>query len=902
MPITKTTSTLIQAETLELLEWPRLCQHLATFAATKLGVAAALDLEIPATQAQTAELLAQTQEAYQLESRAGGALSFEGIQDIGTSLQRAELQGLLSGEELLAIATTLAGARQLRRIIDSQADVPTLQELASQLRTYPELEQEIHRCIDDRAQVADRATPKLAGIRVQMRQLRDRIYQILQGILQRQSNAVQEQLITQRSGRFVIPVKAPQKDAIPGIVHDSSASGATLYVEPHSTVNLNNQMRQLLRQEQAEEEAVRRALTEQVAAVKPDLDRLVVVVTTLDLAAAKARYSYWLQANPPKFIELGDPELAPKNPEKEDEENSENSQLLIRNLRSQITLRQLRHPLLVWQQQHEQGFPVVPVDLTIGPHIRVVAITGPNTGGKTVTLKTLGLAALMAKAGMFVAAREPVELPWFDNILADIGDEQSLQQSLSTFSGHIRRISRILEVLDDNKSQAEGEENSNIPITNSQQQDQEVTDTQNKVSALPILKPKLQISQPQIPITKSQLPIPKSLVLLDEVGAGTDPSEGSALAIALLKYLAQHSLLTVATTHFGELKALKYQDSRFENASVEFDDNSMQPTYRLLWGIPGRSNALTIAKRLGLLASIVEEAQTYVGGASQDVNQVIAGLEAQRRKQETKAREATQLLHQTEKLHREVSQKAAALQERERELKIAQEVAVNEAIGSAKSEIAQIIRRLQSGNQTAQNAQQATDTLNQISEKHLPSRQQPAKPKPSFMPKVGDRIRIPSLGQTAEVLSGPDANEELSVRFGIMKMTVKLGEIESLDGQKPETKAQLAKVAAQAQALATAKAKQAAAEPAKPNPEIAIRTANNSIDLRGARVSDAEIEIDRALSKAVEYGVLWIIHGKGTGQLRRGVHEFLANHPQVSRFELASQKEGGAGVTVVYLK
>ncbi|WP_333224443.1 endonuclease MutS2 [Microcoleus sp. BR0-C5] len=897
---------MIQAETLELLEWPRLCQHLATFAATKLGVAAALDLEIPPTQAQTAELLAQTQEAYQLESRAGGALSFEGIQDIGTSLQRAELQGLLSGEELLAIATTLAGARQLRRIIDSQPDVPALKELAAQLRTYPELEQEIHRCIDDRAQVADRATPKLAGIRVQMRQLRDRIYQILQGILQRQSNAVQEQLITQRSGRFVIPVKAPQKDAIPGIVHDSSASGATLYVEPHSTVNLNNQMRQFLRQEQAEEEAVRRALTEQVAAVKPDLDRLVVVVTTLDLAAAKSRYSFWLQANPPKFIELGEPELAPKNPEKEDEEkedeeNSENSQLLIRNLRSQITLRQLRHPLLVWQQQHEQGFPVVPVDLTIGPHIRVVAITGPNTGGKTVTLKTLGLAALMAKAGMFVAAREPVELPWFDNILADIGDEQSLQQSLSTFSGHIRRISRILEVLG-NKSQAEGEENSNLPITNSQQQDQEVTDTQNTVSALPILKPKLQIPQPQIPITNSQLPIPKSLVLLDEVGAGTDPSEGSALAIALLKYLAQHSLLTVATTHFGELKALKYQDSRFENASVEFDDNSMQPTYRLLWGIPGRSNALTIAKRLGLLPSIVDEAQTYVGGASQDVNQVIAGLEAQRRKQETKAREATQLLHQTEKLHREVSQKAAALQERERELKIAQEVAVNEAIGSAKSEIAQIIRRLQSGNQTAQNAQQATETLNQISQKHLPSRQQPAKPKPSFMPKVGDRIRIPSLGQTAEVLSGPDANEELSVRFGIMKMTVKLGEIESLDGQKPETKAQLAKVAAQAQALATAKAKQAASEPAKPNPEIAIRTANNSIDLRGARVSDAEIEIDRALSKAVEYGVLWIIHGKGTGQLRRGVHEFLANHPQVSRFELASQKEGGAGVTVVYLK
>ncbi|MCC3469464.1 MAG: endonuclease MutS2 [Microcoleus sp. PH2017_06_SFM_O_A] len=895
MPITNTTSTLIQSETLELLEWPRLCQHLATFAATKLGVAAALDLQIPATQAQTAELLAQTQEAYQLESRAGGALSFEGIQDIGSTLQRAELQGLLGGEELLAIATTLAGARQLRRIIDSAPDVPTLKELASQLRTYPEIEQEIHRCIDDRAQVADRATPKLAGIRVQMRQLRDRIYQILQGILQRQSNAVQEQVITQRSSRFVIPVKAPQKDAIPGIVHDSSASGATLYVEPHNTVNLNNQMRQLLRQEQAEEEAVRRALTEQVAAVKPDLDRLVVVVTTIDLAAAKARYGYWLQANPPKFIDLGEPELAPKNTEKLDDENSsdenldeeqpEKSQVLIRNLRSPITLRQLRHPLLVWQQQHEQGFAVVPVDLTISPQIRVVAITGPNTGGKTVTLKTLGLAAVMAKTGMFVAAREPVELPWFDNILADIGDEQSLQQSLSTFSGHIRRISRILEVLhnkSEGESAGEGEE---IPIPNSQ---------------FPIPNSQFPIPNSQFPIPNSQFPIPKSLVLLDEVGAGTDPSEGSALAIALLQYLAQHSLLTVATTHFGELKALKYQDARFENASVEFDDSSMQPTYRLLWGIPGRSNALTIAKRLGLLASIVDEAQTYVGGASQDVNQVIAGLEAQRRRQETKAREATQLLHQTEKLHKEVSQKAAALQERERELKIAQEVAVNEAIGSAKSEIAQIIRRLQAGDQTAQNAQIATETLNQISQKHLPSRKQPAKPKPGFMPKTGDRIRIPSLGQTAEVLSGPDANEELSVRFGIMKMTVKLTEIESLDGQKPETKAQLAKVAAQA--AATAKAKQAASEPAKPNPEIAIRTANNSIDLRGARVSDAEIEIDRALSKAVEYGALWIIHGKGTGQLRRGVHEFLDSHPQVSRYELASQKEGGGGVTLVYLK
>jgi DNA mismatch repair protein MutS2 len=872
MPITNTPSTLIQAETLELLEWPRLCQHLATFAATKLGVVAATSLEIPATRSQTAELLAQTQEAYQLENRPNGGLAFEGIQDISSSLKRAELQGILAGDELLAIATTLAGARQLRRTIDSQSDLPVLADLAAQLRTYPELEQEIHRCIDERGQVTDRATPKLGGIRTQIRQLRDRIYQILQGILQRQSNAVQEQVITQRNSRFVIPVKAPQKDAIPGIVHDSSVSGATLYIEPNNTVNLNNQMRQFLRQEQVEEEAVRRALTEQVSAVKPDLERLLAVVTILDLATAKARYSFWLQANPPTFIEVEDRDVeiqntGEKTEENLGEENLETDKLAkITQLRSPVTLRQLRHPLLVWQQQYEQGFSVVPIDLTIGPQIRVVAITGPNTGGKTVTLKTLGLAALMAKAGMFVAAREPVELPWFDNILADIGDEQSLQQSLSTFSGHIKRISRILAAL----NTAPAVENAG-DLANS--------------------------DRPSI--TDSPLPIPQSLVLLDEVGAGTDPSEGSALAIALLQYLATHSLLTVATTHFGELKALKYQDPRFENASVEFDDSSMQPTYRLLWGIPGRSNALTIAKRLGLVSEIVATAKTYVGGASQDVDRVIAGLEAQRRKQETKAKEATQLLQQTELLHREVAQKAASLQERERELKLAQEVAVKEAIGSAKAEIAQIIRRLQSGDRTAQNAQQATETLNQIAEKHLPSRKQPTKPKPGFMPKTGDRIRIPSLGQTAEVLSGPDANEELTVRFGIMKMTVKLAEIESLDGQKPETKAE--KVKSQSQSTANVKAKSVESEQAQAPAPIALRTDKNTIDLRGARVSDAEIEVDRALAKAVEYGSLWIIHGKGTGQLRRGIHEFLASHPQVARYELAGQKEGGAGVTVAYL-
>ncbi|MBD1923213.1 endonuclease MutS2 [Microcoleus sp. FACHB-831] len=840
---------MIQSETLELLEWPRLCQHLATFAATKLGAIAARHLQIPTTQAESGNLLAQTQEVYNLESRQPNALTFEGIGDIGDSLERAELGGMLSGEELLAIATTLSGVRRLRRIIDDQTDMPVLTALVAEVRTYPELEQEIHRCIDERGDVADRASVKLAEIRIELRRLRDRIYSVLQGILQRKANAVGQQVITQRGDRFVIPVKAPQKDAIPGIVHDTSASGATLYIEPQAIVQLGNQLRQEQRREQAEVEAILSALTMQVAAVKPDLEQVLAVATTLDLATARARYSYWLEANPPRFINRND---------RQQEEFTDSK------IAQTITLRQLRHPLLVWQQKHEQGTAVVPVDLLIQPQIRVVTITGPNTGGKTVTLKTLGLAALMAKVGLFVAAREPVELPWFDLVLADIGDEQSLEQSLSTFSGHIRRISRVLDAIKtDESGELEVENNDENP------QSSETND------------------RPSNPKSKIQN-LKSSLVLLDEVGAGTDPAEGSALAIALLHYLADNATLSIATTHFGELKALKYEDERFENASVEFDDVSLSPTYRLLWGIPGRSNALAIARRLGLKPEIVEEAKTHVGEASEDVNQVIAGLEAQRRRQETKAQEAAKLLQQAEQLHQQVSRKANALQERERELKLSQERAVQDAIAQAKGEIASVIRRLQQGTATAGDAQSATNALNEIAQRNLPSRQQPAKPKPAFKPKEGDRVRLPNFGQTAEVLSVSEADGQLTVRFGLMKMTLPLTDIESLDGQKVEQPAK-------------AKPAPPPAAVVQQQPAPVVRTSKNTLDIRGSRVADAEMELDRTIGK-MSGEPLWIIHGKGTGQLRRGVHSFLEQHPQVERFDLAESADGGAGVTVVYIK
>ncbi|MDB9313984.1 endonuclease MutS2 [Spirulina sp. CS-785/01] len=801
---------MIQDEALELLEWPRLRQHLATFAATKLGAIAARHLTPPTQKATTLNLLAQTKEVYHLETEITTGLKFEGIHDIGDSLERAAFQGLLTGEELQNIATTLAGMRRLRRTIDEQEEVPTLKALVAELRTYPELEQDIHHCIDDRGDITDRASPQLADIRRNIKLYRDKIYSLLHHILQRNSGAVQQQTITQRGDRFVLAVKAPQKESIPGIVHDTSSTGATLYIEPKATVELGNRMRQAQRQEQREIEAVLRALTAKVAEVREDLEHLLAIATTLDLATARARYSLWLEANPPHFTDSQD----------------------------LITLRQLRHPLLVWQQRHEQGPEVVPINIQVKPEIRVVAITGPNTGGKTVTLKNLGLVALMAKVGLFIPAREPVELPWFTQILADLGDEQSLEQSLSTFSGHIRRISRILEAINQNPQ-----------------------DSQDS---------------------------PQPLVLLDEIGAGTDPAEGSALAIALLQYLAERTRLTIATTHYGELKALKYQDSRFENASVEFDDVSLSPTYRLLWGIPGRSNALSIARRLGLSSEVIEAAQGRMGGFSEDINEVIAGLEKQRREQEEKAEEAAQLLDRAETFYNEVSERAKQLQERETELKRSQEQAVQDAINEAKGEIADVIQELKQQPKSGQNARAATEELNAIAQRRLPKKAPPQKQ--GYLPKVGERVRIPSLGQTAEVLDIGENQKNITVRFGLMKTTVPITDVESLDGQKVEVPKE------------PPKAKSASPAKTESKPQPTVRTSQNTLDIRGKRVHHAEPEIDKGINQAMNSGVLWIIHGKGTGRLRDGVHEILKHHPQVERFELAPQNEGGAGATIAYLK
>ncbi len=681
----------MQAETLDLLEWNRLCQHLSTFTTTKLGAIASAHLPIPDRYEDTLELLTQTKEAYALEERNAG-VSLDGIQNITAAVFRAEKQGILSASELWAIATTLAGARNLRRQLDNADYCPNLQILASELRTYPEVEQEIYRCIDEGGNVLDRASVRLGEIRHELTSVRDQILSKLQNIMQRNASSLQEQIITQRSDRYVLAVKSPQRDRIPGVIHDTSSTGMTLFVEPNSVVQSNNRLRQLLKMEQAQIEIILAELSAKITAIAEDLQKLLIIVTKIDLAVARARYGYWLGANPPHFLD-----------------------------NEAIVLRQLRHPLLVWQQRNEEGREVVPVDVLVSPQISVVVITGPNTGGKTATLKTFGLVALMAKAGMFIPAKEPVEMPWFDLVLADIGDEQSLQQNLSTFSGHIRRIGRILDSLS-----------------------------------------------------------PQSLVLLDEVGAGTDPSEGSAIATALLEYLGEHTRLAIATTHFGELKALKYQNPKFENASVEFDDASLAPTYRLLWGIPGRSNALAIAGRLGLPQDIIDAAQVQVGIGSTEMNDVIAELEAQRREQTQKTEAAANLLIDTERLHKEILDRAEMMRSQAKELRERQEKEVNAAIAQAQKEVGRVIRKLQKGEQGEEQVaamQRTEQRIEELTKRHLPT---VPEEKIQVQLKIGDRVRIPKFGKIAQVLTVPNSSGEFSVRLGHMKLTVNIKDTEKV--------------------------------------------------------------------------------------------------------------------------
>ena len=806
----------IAAETLELLEWPRLAGHVAGFASTAPGQRHCLALPLPASCAESSTLLAETTELLGLDGVLEGGLSFAGVVDIAATVGRCAKGGSADGEELLGVAGTLAAARRLRRQIDDDALRPVCSALVADLRTLPELEQRLHFAIEEGGRVADRASAELAGLRRQLQGVRAERRERLQELIRRWAALLQDTVVAERNGRPVLAVKAGAAGQIGGLVHDSSASGSTVFVEPQPVIPLGNRIRELEGREREIEEGILAELSALVAAEAPALEHLQTILVRLDAGLARARYGTWLGAVRPELLEAGD---AP------------------------FELRELRHPLLLWQHRREAGQPVVPVSIAVGPELRVVAITGPNTGGKTVTLKSVGLAALMARAGLFLPCSGTPRLPWCGQVLADIGDEQSLQQNLSTFSGHIRRISRILAALPEGAAQPQG---------------------------------------------------PAALVLLDEVGAGTDPTEGSALAAALLRHLADRARLTVATTHFGELKALKYADPRFENASVAFDVETLSPTYRLLWGIPGRSNALAIASRLGLDPAVLAAAAAQLEpGGEGDVNRVIEGLEQERQRQQEAAEAAAALLARTELLHEELLQRWSQQKEQSAELQEQRRQRLELSIREGPGEVRRLIRRLRTvgqevrvgGRVAGETARQAGQRLRRLEQQHRPLPEQ--REHGGWRPRVGDRIRLLALGKAAEVLAISAEGTELTVRCGVLRLTVALAAIEGLHGEKPAPPEPPPQVRIRSRR-----------SPGSRGPEV--RTEGNTVDVRGLRVHEAEAAVEERLRGA--NGPVWVIHGIGTGKLKRGLRDWLSGLAWVERVSDAEQGDGGPGCSVIWMK
>jgi DNA mismatch repair protein MutS2 len=805
----------IEQETLELLEWPRLAAHLASFAATSAGQRHCRSLPLPASLPESRTLLAETTELLALDGLIEGGLSLQGVADIGGCVELCAKGGVAGGEALLELAATLAAARRLRRQIDDPVLRPVTSALVAGLRTLPELEQQLRFALEEGGRVADRASAPLAALRRQLQAARGERRERLQELLRRSAALLQDNVIAERNGRPVLAVKAGAAAQLPGQLHDSSASGQTVFIEPQAVLALGNRIRDLEAQERDLEQAVLRELSTAVAEQADALGVLQLTLVRLDGALARARYGAWLGAVRPQLDDAAD---AP------------------------FELHDLRHPLLLWQQKRQAGHPVVPVSVSVAPELRVVAITGPNTGGKTVTLKSIGLAALMARAGLFLPCSGTPRLPWCGRVLADIGDEQSLQQNLSTFSGHIRRIARILEALAAPAPAADGTPGA-------------------------------------------------ALVLLDEVGAGTDPLEGAALATALLQHLADRARLTVATTHFGELKALKYADARFENASVAFDDETLAPTFHLQWGIPGRSNALAIARRLGLEGAVVERAarQLEPRGAG-EVNQVIAGLEEQRQRQQEAAEEAAALLARTELLHEELLSRWQQQQQQSAELQEQRRQQLESSIREGQQEVRRIIRRLrQSGGarrgDTAvlgETARQAGRRLKHLEQQHRPRPER--REHAGWMPVVGDRVRVLSLGKAGEVLELAEDGRELTVRCGVLRLTVPLEGIEGLQGEKPSPPEVTVRV-------------QGRRGLAAPGPDV--RTERNTVDVRGLRVHEAEAAVEETLRAAT--GPVWVIHGVGTGRLKRGLRAWLDTLPYVERVTDAERADGGPGCSVVYI-
>ena len=789
---------------LRVLEYPAIIERLAAHTSFAPGRELAEALRPQTDPEAVRRSVAETGEALRLLERGGHDL-LGGVRDVREALARAKLGGVLSGPELLDVAALAAAIRRARRILLSDPDAwPHLAQRALRLGTYLGVEEAIGACIGQEGQVLDEASPELARLRARMRTLHNRIRERLEAILRSAAlrPALQESLITVRNGRQVVPVKQEHKGMIPGIVHDTSASGATVFVEPLAVVELNNELQETRAQEEREVERILRHLSAQVGAEAEGLETGLTVLAELDLALAKARLAQSMRAVAPKLNEEG-----------------------------WIHIIGGRHPLLPG--------PVVPIDVWLGREARILVITGPNTGGKTVTLKTVGLFGLMAQAGLYVPAEPGTELPVVSGIYADIGDEQSIQQSLSTFSSHMSNIVRILRSVDE-----------------------------------------------------------RSLVLLDELGAGTDPAEGAALAMAILDFLLAVGARVVATTHYSELKAYVHSRPGMQNASVEFDPITLAPTYRLIMGLPGRSNALEIAARLGLPEEVLERARGRLNRQDVRVDDLIRNLEETRRQAEAELERARSLRQENERLQ---AQLRAAQEElaarRQGMLEKAREEA-RRVVAAARREADAILEELR--RQQREGGLEQARLVRRRLERYREELEESATPAPAtagaplakdaIVP--GTPVFLASLQQVGTVTEPPDADGQVSVQVGSLRVRVPWGELRAPAGGEGPGHREVP-------------SRQGAATRPVGFGLVAEKRAHISpeLHLRGMTVEEATGALDKYLDDAVLAGLstVRIVHGKGTGTLRRVIHELLRSDPRVKGWRLAEPQAGGHGVTVVEL-
>ena len=778
-------------KTLRILEFNKVREQLASHTAFALGREWALWLE-PAVEVELIEARQQeTAEALQLINREGG-LPLGGVRDIREHLRRAQMGSALSPESLLEIASTLYGAGRARRfLLDKAQEDSALWELAQRLEPAPALRERIERCIGDDGEILDSASDHLRMLRSRMRSLQGRIRDRLESIIHssRYQKVLQDPIITLRNGRYVVPVKTEFKGLLPGIVHDQSGSGATLFVEPTAVVEINNQLRQLEIEEAEEIERILRELTALVGSQARELLISVETLGRLDFIFSKAFYAASQQAVRPVLRTDG-----------------------------RLEIRKGRHPLLKGE--------VVPLDLWLGKDFTTLVITGPNTGGKTVALKTVGLLTAMAQAGLHVPADEGTELNVFSGVFADIGDEQSIEQNLSTFSSHMANIVRIMEEVDNN-----------------------------------------------------------SLVLLDELGAGTDPTEGAALAMALLQWFHRQGCRTIATTHYSELKAFAYSTEGLANASVQFDVATLRPTYKLEIGLPGRSNAFAIASRLGLRDEVIDAARAHLTREDIQIADLIQDMEENRRRAIHERTVAERVRAEVESVQREYERRLAELTREKEDILAAARAEAAELLLKAKSDADSLLGQLRAAERweresVAREVRMVLQDKQAALTQEIPAQpvKQSAVPREQLLP--GSSVYLNKLRQTGRVLELTGAGEAL-VQVGALRVTLPIEELTITDDQ-PSAAGMRSTVK-----LQTSKASLISSE----------------LDLRGLTVEEAMEKVDKYLDDALLAGLSQcrIIHGKGTGVLRSAIRSQLENHPQVKAFRFGVPGEGGDGVTVAEL-